>query len=174
MTSLYELARMGNELIARAMDCDDADLATWGADVDARLELVADKFAACRWVIDKGDAEAEFYKAQAKLLTDRAKRIEQMQAMVKAKVVELLLQHETVTGEIKIKTADGSSVSLVRRTVQVVQLAEGLQVDNLPVDCQRVKVEADKVAIKFRLESGREVKGATLVDSTSEFAKWGR
>ena len=106
----------------------------------------------CRF-IKSLNAEADMVKTEAKNLTDRARVTNN-----KADYLKKYLAGFMVEGE---KFADENSKVSWRKSEAVV--IEDNDIEFVPPDFQRIKVEADKTALKKALKEGAEFDGITLV-----------
>jgi hypothetical protein len=100
------------------------------------------------------EGEAEAMRAQAKRILDAAKLVEK-----KADGIRTFIDGKIGPTD-KIKD---DRVALSKRKSSAVELAEGLVVENLPIEYQRITIAADKSAIKKGIEAGEVIEGAQLV-----------
>jgi hypothetical protein len=113
-----------------------------------------DKVLAVASYIRHEAALAEARKAEAKRLTDLARSAEGRAERLK----QYLANQMQITGKTKIEGVDGV-VSLRKSPGSVVLKVEE---DKLPPEFQRVKVTADKAALKLALKSGQATEWASL------------
>lgn len=107
------------------------------------------------YIIRELKSKSQFIKDEAKRLLDIAKSydksIERLEDNLLSSIVHL--------GPIKT-----NFVSISTRRNKSVEIADDAE---LPLQYQRVKIEANKTAIKEALESGIDVPGATIVEKFS-------
>lgn len=154
--TLYEI----EEAMLECVDEETGDV----IDIDKLndLEMERDKKISnigC-WIKDL-KAEAEALKTEKKALEKR-----QMVAEHKAESLKDYLQTYLNGGKYK-----DSRISISYRTSKAVDIAEDLDVNDLPDDYKRIKVEADKTAIKEALNNGVLIEGCSLVENTSMIIK---
>lgn len=112
------------------------------------------------WIKDL-KAESEALKNEKQALEKR-----QMVAEHKAESLKQFLQYYLNGAKYK-----DSRISISYRTTKAVNIAEDLDVNELPDDYKRVKVEANKTAIKDALTNGIEINGCSIVENTSMIIK---
>jgi hypothetical protein len=113
-----------------------------------------DKVLSVAAYIRHESALAEARKAEAKRLTDLAKTAENRAERLK----QYLAHQMELTGRSKVEGVDG--VVSIRKSPGSVVLK--VEEDKLPPEYQRVKVTADKTALKLALKSGQATEWATL------------
>lgn len=109
------------------------------------------------YVIKSFDDEIDLYDREIKRLTERKQALKNAQERVKNSLKNAMEEF----GIVEIK---GQTLKINFRK------SESVEVDNieeLDDKFKRVKVEADKTAIKQALKSGEEVKGARLVENNN-------
>lgn len=98
-------------------------------------------------------AEEEQWTAKRKARESRAKYLELK-----------LLRHLEATGQLKVTTATGRVVSVVRNGgVQPVEIKAGMTVADVPADFHKVTVEFDRAAVRAALDAGAELAWAELL-----------
>jgi hypothetical protein len=106
-------------------------------------------------IIGQLKSKSELLKREAKRLLDAArtydKSVERLEDNLLSSIVQL--------GNIKT-----NFVSISTRRNKSVEIADDIEI---PLQYQRVKIEANKTAIKEALESGIDVPGATIVEKFS-------
>lgn len=164
--SVYELTQGAAMMLARGSEGFDTDeeLVAWQKECEEWMALSGDKFVACKIVMSRAESEEEWLKAEAAKLLDRAKRFATVRERVKGLATDLMKSQIAMGAEPKIQMADGSSVSLVKRSEIKVIVDD---IDEVPTEYTRVKVEADLPAIKAAHKVGREVPGVTCADIES-------
>jgi hypothetical protein len=110
-------------------------------------------------IIGQLKSKSELLKREAKRLLDAArtydKSVERLEDNLLSSIVQL--------GNIKT-----NFVSISTRRNKSVEIADDVEI---PLQYQRVKIEANKTAIKEALESGIDVPGATIVEKFSLLIK---
>lgn len=101
------------------------------------------------------------YESAAEAKEANAERIQELASKdrKKAERIRTFIADRLEPGE---KYAD-DRVAISKRKSAAVQLADTFQPDSLPFEFQRIKVEADKTALKKALEAGQVFPGASLV-----------
>jgi Siphovirus Gp157 len=100
------------------------------------------------------EGEADAMRAQAKRIQDQAALVEK-----KADGIRAFLDGKIGPTD-KVKD---DRVSLSKRKSSAVQLAEGLVVESLPIEYQRITIAADKTALKKGIEAGEVIEGVAVV-----------
>lgn len=101
-------------------------------------------------------------KSKSQLIKDEAKRLLDA-ARVYDKSVERL-EDNLLSSVVQLGNIKTNFVSISTRRNKSVEIADDAE---LPLQYQRVKIEANKTAIKEALESGIDVPGATIVEKFS-------
>ena len=143
----------------------DEGIANWEARLSAHLATCSDKIAACVAVVRRAEAEAEIAKAEAARWNAAVARYGAVAACVTERLAAILHEQEDATGNGKAIVGPGW-VAIRRRTSTRTEVT--VEPDALPFAFQRIKVEADKVAIKNALEAGETIAGCELVQVVSE------
>lgn len=171
--SVYALSTEARDLLLTGSNGfdDDAGFDAWNLQLQGWLAKASDKFVACRVIIERAAAEAAFLKDQAKQLAERGKRFGAVEDRVKGLVKELLTAQVQTTGQNKIETADGSTVTLVETTQIDVDIAD---VNLLPTRFVRTVVEPDLNAIKAAYKRGEETPGAVCNERKTTSIRWGK
>jgi chaperonin cofactor prefoldin len=121
---------------------------------DAKISNIA-----C-WIKDL-KAEAEAIKAEKQNLEKRQKSAENKMESLKNYLAGYL-------GGRKFKDAR-CSISYRKSTSTVID--ESLDVSTLPTEYQKIKIEADKTAIKKALEAGEKIDGCVLIEKDNVIIK---
>ena len=153
---LYEI----NEEILKCVDEETGDI----IDLERLSELEieeSDKISniAC-WIKDL-KAEAEAIKAEKQNLEKRQKAAENRMESLKNYLAGYL-------GGRKFKDAR-CSISY-RKSISTV-IDESLDLSTLPAEYQKIKIEADKTAIKNALEAGTKIDGCALIEKDNIIIK---
>jgi hypothetical protein len=101
-------------------------------------------------------------KSKSQLIKDEAKRLLDA-ARVYDKSVERL-EDNLLSSVVQLGNIKTNFVSISTRRNKSVEISDDAE---LPLQYQRVKIEANKTAIKEALESGIDVPGATIVEKFS-------
>jgi predicted nucleic acid-binding Zn-ribbon protein len=101
-------------------------------------------------------------KSKSQLIKDEAKRLLDA-ARVYDKSVERL-EDNLLSSVVQLGNIKTNFVSISTRRNKSVEIADDAE---LPLQYQRVKIEANKTAIKEAIESGIDVPGATIVEKFS-------
>ena len=105
-------------------------------------------------------------KSKSQLIKDEAKRLLDA-ARVYDKSVERL-EDNLLSSVVQLGNIKTNFVSISTRRNKSVEIANDVE---LPLQYQRVKIEANKTAIKEAIESGIDVPGATIVERFSLFIR---
>jgi hypothetical protein len=148
---------------------DPAEVAEATARLEALIDAEADnrkavetKADAWCWAIDHIKAQAAARAEHARRLSELAKAAEQQAEVLKDRLVAAL--QKVAPDETTWKLPEHKITS---RKVTSVELDPDLDPEDLPEALQRVKVEADKTAIKEWLNQKRGLHGAKLVERRS-------
>jgi len=154
--TLYEI----NEEILKCVDEETGDIIDFERLSELEIEE-SDKISniAC-WIKDL-KAEAEAIKTEKQNLEKRQKSAENKMESLKNYLAGYL-------GGRKFKDAR-CSISYRKSTATVID--ESLDVSTLPTEYQKVKIEADKTAIKKALEAGTKIDGCVLVEKDNVIIK---
>lgn len=156
MPSTYDLDLAARRLLD-VLDETGGDLDAIADAVDAFVAESTDKLAALRAVAYRFADEEAHLRAEAAHFTARARSCAAVTDRCKASATTLLLDREALGEEPKVR-----GVVHLRRSVSV--SVDGDPAD-LPAEYQRVKVDADKTAIKRALDAGESVPGCSLVET---------
>lgn len=154
--NLYEI----NEEILKCVDEETGDIIDFERLSELEIEE-SDKISniAC-WIKDL-KAEAEAIKAEKQNLEKRQKSAENKMESLKNYLAGYL-------GGRKFKDAR-CSISYRKSTSTVID--ESLDLSKLPTEYQKIKIEADKTAIKKALEAGTKIDGCVLVEKDNVIIK---
>ena len=98
-------------------------------------------------------AETEAMRAQAKRILDAAAKVEKKAAGIMAFLSDKLGIDEKLKDD---------RVSLSMRKSQAVAFEADLKPEDLPIEYQRIKVEADKSGLTKALKGGQEIPGVSM------------
>jgi hypothetical protein len=102
------------------------------------------------------------FKSKSQLIKDEAKRLLDA-ARTYDKSIERL-EDNLLSSIVQLGNIKTNFVSISTRRNKSVEIADDVEI---PLQYQRVKIEANKTAIKEALESGIDVPGATIVEKYS-------
>ena len=102
------------------------------------------------------------FKSKSQLIKDEAKRLLDA-ARTYDKSIERL-EDNLLSSIVQLGNIKTNFVSISTRRNKSVEIADDIEI---PLQYQRVKIEANKTAIKEALESGIDVPGATIVEKYS-------
>lgn len=108
-------------------------------------------------VLSSYDQEITFVKERIREATEYIKRLERMQE----KLLDIAHHAIDLRGGEALEGEMGRKIYL-RKSTSVEVLAHP---ELLPIDCQRIKIEADKTAIKAKLLEGETVEGCKLIET---------
>jgi hypothetical protein len=106
------------------------------------------------------------FKSKSQLIKDEAKRLLDA-ARTYDKSIERL-EDNLLSSIVQLGNIKTNFVSISTRRNKSVEIADDIEI---PLQYQRVKIEANKTAIKEALESGIDVPGATIVEKFSLLIK---
>lgn len=102
-------------------------------------------------------AEAEAIKAEKMKMADRQKAKENLADRLENYLANYL-------GGL---TYEDERCAISYRKSTSTEIAEDLDLSTLPDDCKKIKVEADKTAIKKALQNGEKIDGCVLVEKNN-------
>ena len=153
---LYEISDIYQQAIGRALETeDDAEALT------RELEVITDSFAvkseAVIGFMRGVEAEAAAFKAESARLADRAKSLQNNADRLKGYL-------ETEFRRLGLpELMAGLNTLKFHPNPWAVEVS--VEPESLPAKYQRVKVEADRTAIKADLQAGVDVPGCRLIQS---------
>jgi len=129
------------------------------AESDNKQAILAKADAWC-WVIDSLRARHDARKARAQALAELAAADEQQADALQDRLIQAL--QKAIPDETSYQLPEHKITS--RRTESVIVDAPA---EDLPMEFARVKVEANKAALKAALKAGEQIDGCTLVERRS-------
>ena len=161
MQTLYEISSELREVYDKLENGEGINLET--GELDTELVMALDvnranlqaKGIDIGYVIKSFDDEIDIYDREIKRLTERKKTLQNAQERLKDNLKNAMQEF----GIIEIK---GQTLKINFRKSESVEIDNMEELDD---KFKRIKVEADKTAIKQALKSGEEVKGARLVEN---------
>ena len=163
MNSLYEISNELREVYNKLENGEGVDLETGelSDELVNALEVsqanLQQKGIDIGYVIKSFDDEIDLYDKEIKRLTERKKSLQNAQDRVKTSLKNAMEEFNIV--EIK-----GQTLKISFRKSESVEIDN---VDELDERFKRVKVEADKTAIKQAIKQGEQVIGARLVENNN-------
>lgn len=163
MNSLYEISSELREVYNKLESGEGVDLETGEISEELQNALVLSqqnlqaKGIDIGYVIKSFDDQIDLYNNEIVRLTQRAKVLRNTRNKIKNGL-------ENAMQEFGIKEIQGKTLKISLRK------SESVEVDNLDLlddKFKRVKVEADKTAIKQAIKSGEQVVGARLVENNN-------
>ena len=163
MNSLYEISNELREVYNKLENGEGVDLETGEISEELQNALALSqqnlqtKGIDIGYVIKSFDDEIDLYDREIKRLTERKQALKNAQERVKNSLKNAMEEF----GIVEIK---GQTLKIGFRK------SESVEVDNVDLlddKFKRIKVEADKTAIKQALKSGEEVNGARLVENNN-------
>lgn len=163
MNSLYEISNELREVYNKLENGEGIDMETGeiSPELVNALELSQQNLQAkgidIGYVIKSFDDEIDLYDREIKRLTERKQALKNAQERVKNNLKSAMEEF----GIVEIK---GQTLKISFRK------SESVEVDNVDLlddKFKRVKVEADKTAIKQAIKSGEQVNGARLVENNN-------
>lgn len=156
----YDLYAQAAHLISTIESLEGADpdildpqLAAWFGSCD-------DKIAAYHAVLKRLELEDVALKAEADAIAAARKRMAKQSERVRDLATLLLTSMEQLGNEPKVKRPTFSAWLATTESISVPDDAT-----RLPLAFQRVKVEADKAAIKAAIKAGSNILGCSLVQT---------
>jgi hypothetical protein len=155
---LYEIKDQFRALDSIELDTDD-DIQAF-ADLYAGLQVsLTEKIENCCMVLANA-------KAQSDAITDERARLDTRRKAIEAKIERLREYMQYEMESIGVDKVDGALFSVrIQNNPQSVEMM--LEAEKLPAEYQRVKIEADKAALKKALLDGIEIAGCKLVQTKS-------
>lgn len=163
MNSLYEISNELREVYNKLENGEGIDQETGEISEELQNALALSqqnlqaKGVDIGYVIKSFDDEIDLYDREIKRLTERKQALKNAQERVKNNLKSAMEEF----GIVEIK---GQTLKINFRK------SESVEIDNVNLlddRFKRVKVEADKTAIKQAIKSGEEVKGARLVENNN-------
>ena len=156
--TLFELTDAITDIVDELVDAliagDTEEVESLLDELDSLYGARAEKHEGYVHVIKNAETAAAACKAQANAFYARAKALENLSRRLKDTLLADLQQHgetRTRAGNFKIARQNGSP-----RVVVSIDAAD------LPVDFQRITIEADKTALKDALKHGETIDGVEL------------
>lgn len=154
--TLFQLTETIADTVADIIDADldGEDTTDLHDSLAALYKTRSAKYEGYVHVIKNTENAAEACKAEAAAFTARAKALENLSRYLKTTLRDDLHQHgekSVAAGNFRIARQKGQPRVVVR-----------IDASELPADYQRVRVEADKTALKTALKAGETVDGVEL------------
>lgn len=161
--NLYTITQDFNDLLdmlSQAQEENDLDQV---ALIESGLEITQDNFK------DKATNYVKFIRSEEAGLSAIDEEIKRLTALKKSKVSKIDNLEARLSNSMQSIGFDKFDLGLFKLSFRKSTSVEVIDVNQLPEGFKRVKttVDADKVAIKKAIESGKEVFGATIKNSVS-------
>lgn len=162
MESLYEISQELREVYNKLENGEGIDIETGELNEEVVNALTVSqsnlkaKGVDIGYVIKSFDDEIDIYDKEIKRLAERKKALQNAQERLKSTLKKAMI-------EFNIVSIEGKTLKIGLRKSESVEV----NLDELDDRFKRVKVEADKTAIKNAIKNGEEVKGAVLVENKS-------
>lgn len=159
-TTGYELYAQAAHMIATIESLEGADPEVLDPQLAAWLDSCDDKIGAYHAVLKRLEIEDAALKAEADGIAAARKRMAKQSERVRDLATLLLVSMEQLGEEPKVKRPTFSAWLATTESVQVLD-----DVTLLDPTYQRIKIEADKTAIKAAIKAGGDVLGCSLVQT---------
>lgn len=161
--NLYTITQDFNDLLdmlSQAQEENDLDQVVL---IESGLEITQDNFK------DKATNYVKFIRSEEAGLTAIDEEIKRLTALKKSKVSKIDNLEARLSNSMQLIGFDKFDLGLFKLSFRKSTSVEVIDVEQLPEGFKRVKttVDADKIAIKKAIESGKEVFGATIKNSVS-------
>lgn len=164
MASTYELLALGGRILdgLLELETDEAISGLLAEQIDSYMEGLPQKVERLYYVQKRASAESKLLQEEAARLMARANACGKIEARVKDMAKDLLLSHESLTSETKLKTPTVTAWLQMSSTVM-----GPVDVEQWPEDLvtTRVTKAPDKIAARARLKLGEEIEGVYLMPS---------
>ncbi len=157
--TLYELTNEWKALYEQAEDMECSQEA-W----EDTLEMIEGD------IEEKAEGYGKIIKmleAECKAARDEEIRIAENRRVLEKKVESMKKALMNGMTAIELKKLQTPLFKINIRTTSSVEIPSDYPLETLPFDCVRTKLEADKTAIKAKLEAGEEIDGIQMVKKDS-------
>ena len=158
----YDLYAEAAHIIATIESLEGADPEILDPQLAAWFDNTDDKIAAYHTVIKRLEVEDAALKVEADAIAAARKRHAKQAERVRDLATLLLTSMEQLGNEPKVKRPTFSAWLQTTESISVPDDAT-----RLPLAYQRIKVEADKTAIKAAIKAGDDVLGCSVVETRS-------
>ncbi len=161
----HDLLKQAGALVALLEAPEGADADALSSELAAWIDGTEDKLTAYWAVVRRMDAEGDQLRALEQTLAKRRRYLEAQAERVKGMAGELLVAREALGEEPKVKAPLFSAW-----LAETVSVSISVDPQALPVEYQRVSIDADKAALKAACQSGARIEGVDLV--TRRGVRW--
>ena len=163
MTNLYTITQDFNDLLDMLNQAQDEGNQEQISLIEAGLEITQDNFK------DKATNYVKFIRSEEAGVTSIDDEIKRLTALKKSKLSKIDNLESRLSNSMQSIGFDKFDLGLFKLSFRKSTSVEVLDVEQLPEGFKRVKttIDADKIAIKKAIESGKEVFGATIKSSVS-------
>lgn len=154
----HDLLKQAGALVALLEAPEGADADALSSELAAWIDGTDDKLTAYWAVVRRMDAEGDQLRALEQTLAKRRRYLEAQAERVKGMASELLQAREALGEEPKVKAPLFSAW-----LAETVSVSISVEPQALPVEYQRVSIDADKAALKAACQSGARIEGVELV-----------
>ena len=154
----HDLLKQAGALVALLEAPEGADADALSSELAAWIDGTEDKLTAYWAVVKRMGAEGDQLRALEQTLAKRRRYLEAQAERVKGMASELLVAREALGEEPKVKAPLFSAW-----LAETVSVSISVEPQALPVEYQRVSIEADKAALKAACQSGARIEGVELV-----------
>ncbi len=154
----HDLLKQAGALVALLEAPEGADADALSSELAAWIDGTEDKLTAYWAVVKRMDAEGDQLRALEQTLAKRRRYLEAQAERVKGMASELLVAREALGEEPKVKAPLFSAW-----LAETVSVSISVEPQALPVEYQRVSIDADKAALKAACQAGARIDGVELV-----------
>ena len=154
----HDLLKQAGALVALLEAPEGADADALSSELAAWIDGTEDKLTAYWAVVKRMDAEGDQLRALEQTLAKRRRYLEAQAERVKGMASELLVAREALGEEPKVKAPLFSAW-----LAETVSVSISVEPQALPVEYQRVSIDADKAALKAACQAGARIEGVELV-----------
>lgn len=161
----HDLLKQAGALVSLLEAPEGADADALSSELAAWIDGTEDKLTAYWAVVRRMDAEGDQLRALEQTLAKRRRYLEAQAERVKGMASELLQAREALGEEPKVKAPLFSAW-----LAETVSVSISVEPQALPVEYQRVSIDADKAALKAACQAGARIEGVDLV--TRRGVRW--
>lgn len=161
----HDLLKQAGALVALLEAPEGADADALSSELAAWIDGTEDKLTAYWAVVKRMDAEGDQLRALEQTLARRRRYLEAQAERVKGMASELLQAREALGEEPKVRAPLFSAW-----LAETVSVSISVEPQALPVEYQRVSIDADKAALKAACQAGARIEGVDLV--TRRGVRW--
>lgn len=154
----HDLLKQAGALVALLEAPEGADADALSSELAAWIDGTEDRLTAYWAVVKRMDAEGDQLRALEQTLAKRRRYLEAQAERVKGMASELLQAREALGEEPKVRAPLFSAW-----LAETVSVSISVEPQALPVEYQRVSIDADKAALKTACQAGARIEGVELV-----------